>query len=107
MAFPKGGKNPNAGRVVGVKNKATEMRNQLHLETVMAIEESIKAGTLISPLDYLISVYQDENQPDSLRLQAAKAAMPFLHSAKPTSINQTISSPDSLFEINFIDKGQP
>ncbi len=32
-----------------------------------------------SPLDYLLSIMQDEDQPQSARVEAAKAAAPYLH----------------------------
>ena len=32
-----------------------------------------------SPLDYLLSIMQDEGQPQSARVEAAKAAAPYLH----------------------------
>lgn len=100
MAFPKGG--TGNGRPKGSPNKSTIIKQNLQLETIAAIEEGIKSGRLVSPLDYLIQVYQDEDKPEGVRLAAAKAAIPYLHSAKPTQINQTIQSPDSLFEINLV-----
>ena len=76
----------------------------IHVSNVSATYSlsCIKSGRLVSPLDYLIQVYQDEDKPEGVRLAAAKAAIPYLHSAKPTQINQTIQSPDSLFEINLV-----
>ena len=33
----------------------------------------------MSPLDYLLSILRDEDQPQSARVEAAKAAAPYLH----------------------------
>ena len=104
MAFPKGGKNPNAGRPRGVQNKAIECRNQLHLETIHAIEEGIKSGTLISPLSFLIDVYCNTENALGYRITAAKECAKYLHSVKPTEVRQSITTDDlgQLFEMKFI-----
>ena len=33
----------------------------------------------MSPLDYLLSILRDDGQPQSARVEAAKAAAPYLH----------------------------
>ena len=62
-----GGYRPGAGRPPGALNKRTQ-------DTVAQIEES---G--LTPLDYLLSVMRDTGKPDNERIDAAKAAAPFVH----------------------------
>lgn len=61
-------KPPNAGkgRVKGVPNKASKVR------------EAIIAAAGVTPLEYLLSVMRD-SQDVALRLEAAKAAAPYVH----------------------------
>ena len=63
----RGGKRENAGRKPGSHNKATD-------EQASAIESS---G--LTPLDYLVSVYRDESKSENVRIDAAKAAAPYVH----------------------------
>lgn len=63
----KGGARPGAGRKPGVPNKRTA-------EKVAAIEAS---G--LTPLDYLLSVMRDTELPREDRVDAAKAAAPYVH----------------------------
>lgn len=62
-----GGKRPGAGRKRGTLDKATAARQQ-------AIEAS---G--ITPLDYMLTVLRDEDAPAEDRLEAVKAAAPYVH----------------------------
>lgn len=62
-----GGKREGAGRKKGVPNKKTQ-------EQVDAIK-----ATGLTPLEYFASIYQDEEQTESTRLDAAKAAAPYIH----------------------------
>ena len=63
----RGGSRPGAGRPSGAANKRT-------IEQVEAIEAS---G--MTPLEYLTSVFQDVGQDESKRIDAAKAAAPYVH----------------------------
>ena len=63
----KGGRRIGAGRPAGSRNKRTVAQAQ-------AIETS---G--LTPLDYLVAVYQNEKMPERMRLEAAKIAAPFVH----------------------------
>lgn len=63
----KGGARPGAGRKPGIPNKRTA-------EKVAAIEAS---G--LTPLDYLLSVMRDTDLPREDRVDAAKAAAPYVH----------------------------
>ena len=65
--MPRGGKREGAGRPAGAPNVKTA-------ETVAAIEAS---G--LTPLDYMLSVLRDENRETAERMDAAKAAAPYVH----------------------------
>lgn len=75
----RGGNRPGAGRPAGASNKRT-------LEQVEAIEAS---G--LTPLEYLTSVYQDINADEAKRIDAAKAAAPYVHAKLQTT---TLQGPD-------------
>jgi hypothetical protein len=59
-----------AGRPKGALNKKTK-------ETVKRI---INSG--LTPLDYMMSVVQDESFDPEFRMEAAKAAAPYVHSKR-------------------------
>ena len=61
----RGGKRPGAGRKAGVSDKA---------KIAAKIAES---G--LSPLDYLLSIVRDEGLDQPARVDAAKAAAPYVH----------------------------
>lgn len=63
----RGGKREGAGRPMGAPNKAT-------VEREAAIAES---G--LTPLEYMLSVLRDETQEAASRMEAAKAAAPYVH----------------------------
>ncbi len=66
MARPKG--SPKlGGRQKGTPNKASAAR------------EAQIAATGLTPLQYLTSVYQDANADRAERIDAAKAAAPYVH----------------------------
>ncbi len=65
--MPAGGRRLGAGRKPGSRN----VRTSQFLEAV--------AVSGLTPLDYLLSVMRDEAQPSAARLDAAKAAAPFVH----------------------------
>lgn len=62
-----GGKRPGAGRPKGARNQKTKKQEELIRETG------------ITPLEYLTRIYQDESQEDRIRIDAAKAAAPYVH----------------------------
>lgn len=66
--MPHGGKRPGAGRPKGSRNKRTE-------KMIAAVNES---G--MTPLDYMLSVLRDESRDHAERIDAAKAAAPYVHS---------------------------
>ncbi|PWE52895.1 hypothetical protein DEM27_28670 [Metarhizobium album] len=63
----RGGKREGAGRPEGSPNKATAARQQ----------EIADSG--MTPLDYLLSVMRDPDEGQDTRLEAAKAAAPYVH----------------------------
>ena len=65
----RGGKRPGAGRKAGVPNKRTR-------ELQAMAERAPDEGT---PLEFLTATYRDNTVPFDLRLEAAKAAAPFVH----------------------------
>lgn len=77
MPSPHGGRRSNAGRKPGTPNKRTEA-------TIAKAEAS---GLL--PLDYMLSILQDEAQPQATRFAAAKEAAPYLH-AKLASVDAKV-----------------
>lgn len=78
--MPRGGSRPSAGRPKGARNKKT-------LEQSAAIEAS---G--LTPLAYLTSVYQNPAADEARRIDAAKAAAPYVH-AKLSQVDATLSGP--------------
>lgn len=63
----RGGKRPNSGRRRGSANRIN----------AQAREKAMSGG--ISPLDYLLSVMRNRREPKRMRMDAAKAALPFVH----------------------------
>lgn len=47
----------------------------------LALEQELEA--ISDPLEYLRSVYTDHRQPEKLRIEAAKAALPYVHGKVP------------------------
>lgn len=76
MSNGHGGKRKGAGRPKGARSRLTER----------AIE---RAGEGLLPLDYMLAVLRDENRSDAERMDAAKAAAPFVH-ARLAQIDQTV-----------------
>lgn len=63
----RGGKRPGAGRPKGAPNKAT------------AATAAEIAASGLTPLDFMLSVLRDEARTPAERLDAAKAAAPYVH----------------------------
>lgn len=72
----KGGARPGAGRKPGVRNKKTA-----------ALQAEVENSGQ-TPLDFLLGVMRDPLKEDAQRLDAAKAAAPYVHS-KLASIELT------------------
>jgi hypothetical protein len=63
----RGGSRAGAGRKAGAPNKATAQQR-----------EAIAASGL-TPLDYMLSIMRDEENPKDMRLDAANKAAPYVH----------------------------
>ena len=72
----RGGKRPGAGRPAGSTN----------LRSLDSIEEITASG--LTPLEYLTQVYRDPLVDESKRIDAAKAAAPYVH-AKLSAVELT------------------
>ena len=68
--MPRGGKRPGAGRPKGASDKIKE---------TMKREAELKEAGKLTPLDFLLGIVQDEEQPQEARTDAAKAAAPYCH----------------------------
>lgn len=63
----RGGARPGAGRPKGARDKLAQ-----------EAAEAVKA-TGMTPLEYLTSIYQDDEADEAKRIEAAKAAAPYVH----------------------------
>lgn len=70
--MPKGGARPGAGRPKGAKAKLTEE----------AIVRAASKGDGVLPLEFLLEVMRDQNNDQAVRIDAAKAAAPYVHARK-------------------------
>jgi hypothetical protein len=64
----RGGYRPGSGRKKGGRNR----------KTVQAVEEVHRSGKML-PLEYMVAVYTDPNQPTARRDVMARAAAPYFH----------------------------
>lgn len=64
---PRGGTRTGAGRPKGVPNKTTQAQRDAVLNSGL------------TPLEYMISVLRDETAEREVRMDAAKAAAPYVH----------------------------
>jgi hypothetical protein len=85
-----GGKRPGAGRPKGSRNR----------RTAELVEAAQKSGIL--PLDFLLSVMRDKNAPRDVRIEAAKAAAPYLHARlNSVNVNAKVDGPAPRVVMNF------
>lgn len=63
----RGGKREGAGRPAGAVNRASAER------------QAEVAASGITPLDYMLAIMRDEAADEAKRLDAAKAAAPYVH----------------------------
>lgn len=76
---------PGPGRPKGSKNKYDIRRNA-----------RLVAMAGLSPLEYLIDVYRNAKLPIELRLDAAKAAAPYVHNRMPLQIGIDLPDDDQI-----------
>lgn len=72
-----GGSRPGAGRKAGAATRRTR-------EIANAVAEGL------TPLEYLTSIYRNDNADEAKRIEAAKAAAPYVH-AKLANIEMNSS----------------
>ena len=61
------------------KSKRRQEVSQAAEEPETSTNEPSLSDVAMSPLDYLLSILRDDGQPQSARVEAAKAAAPYLH----------------------------
>lgn len=77
MGMPKGRSGNPAGRTPGTKNKKTQLAEA-------ALVKIIKDKK--TPLDFLLTLMQNAKVPLPFRLDAAKAAAPYVHKRMPQHV---------------------
>jgi len=66
------------GRKAGTKNKATLARQQAQADASAQIAEALGSGAFEGDAHaFLVMLYKDASQPISVRIDAAKAALPY------------------------------
>ena len=86
------------GRVKGTPNKAS------------AAKAEAVAASGLTPLDYMLSIMRDEENPKDMRLDAANKAAPFVHpklAAIEHSGGVTLSHEAALDELDEPGEGSP
>ena len=81
--MPRGGNRIGAGRKRGSKTART---------SAIALNAA-EAG--VTPVEYMLSIMRDDTQPQTIRLQAACMAAPYVH-PRLAHIHQTRSNPGAL-----------
>lgn len=74
----RGGARPGAGR----KKGAITTRTREIAEAAL--------GSGLTPLDYMLSILRDDQKPEAMRFEAAKAAAPFVH-AKLAAVDANVN----------------
>lgn len=96
--MPRGGRREGAGRKPGSITRRTR-----------DIAEGASADGVM-PLDYMLKVMRDSNEPQERRDEMAKAAAPYCH-AKLQAVGHTLNPPDALAqllkEIDGTSRGLP
>lgn len=84
--MPRGGRRPGAGRPKGAKERALLATAEAKARTEGVVDDGLL------PLEFLIEMYRDERNPMALRIDAAKAAAPYLHRKQPTELDVTATA---------------
>jgi hypothetical protein len=71
---------------------------------IAKVLEKVKGSGGKEPLEFIIEVMNDETQPINVRLDAGKAAAPFVHRKQPTEIesDNTHNYPNGV-DIKFVE----
>ena len=76
-----GGRRPGAGRPIGAKNKRTIELEQATAAAAAKVEAAIPGAFQGDPVEYLMTVYKDPSVAEATRIDAAKAAAPYIRPA--------------------------
>ena len=79
MPFKKGQVTNPKGRPKGAKNKSTLVRD----EAEKRVAKALASGKQLTPLEFLLKCINNPALSLSARVQAATAALPYVHSRKP------------------------
>ena len=78
------------GRVKGQPNRETIAKTEFL--NINQVNEKIKSGEMMSPLDFLMSVINDPKYSDTNRISAANTAIKYCHKTKPVETEVTLAS---------------
>ena len=84
-----GGKRAGAGRKPGSVTKRTR-----------DIAEAVMSDGGLTPLEYLVSIYRDTEADEAKRIDAAKAAAPYVH-AKLANIEANVTGEMKIGQITY------
>jgi hypothetical protein len=84
-----GGKRPGAGRKPGSVTQRTR-----------DIAEAVMSDGGLTPLEYLVSIYRDPAADEAKRIDAAKAAAPYVH-AKLANIEANVTGEMKIGQIVY------
>ena len=90
-----GGKREGAGRKPGAVTQRTR-----------DIAEAISSDGGLSPLEFLVAVMRDVSADEAKRIDAAKAAAPYLH-AKLSNIEAKVEGDFNISEVGWIIRAKP
>ncbi|MDO9381849.1 MAG: hypothetical protein Q7T86_03205 [Hyphomicrobiaceae bacterium] len=92
----RGGTRTNAGRKKGSVATHRKLANAATVEAV---------GDGLTPLAYLLNIMRNEEKPEAVRMDAAKAAAPYTH-PRLANIDNTINAGEGFSDIwTFISEG--
>lgn len=85
MAARKGAASPNPkGRPKGTKNKVTQLKEKALVRILSGHR---------TPLDFLLKLMESDDAPLAARIDAAKAAAPYVHRRMPIAIENSDKGP--------------
>lgn len=81
----------NKGRIMGLRTGKPRGRPKGAPNKATAAKAAEIAASGLTPLDYMLGILRDEEQPVAMRFEAAKHAAPFVH-PKLSSIEAKVDS---------------
>ncbi len=70
------------------------------------LRENVAQADILTPLEFLVSVYSSDDVDMKLRVDAAKSASKFIHKAKPVAVEHTGADGKDLQIINIQDNAR-